>query len=316
MARFIKLKHSLLLFFCFFCVNGFAQFGDPREKFSLSAAVDGGTNTNYWLKSEHGERLAGGRIEHGVNVRVKSSVQLFSNKMFAVSLSPFYHFSNREFRTEWGAERLGFQLPSEHHHYGGSLMVTCNLLAWGKPLTLLGVGTGNFSQYGYENASGMVGGMVSVIRNRKTFLGIGAIYLLGTSVTWPLYPLIVYSHSFNDRWSLRCMETNNYLFYQASPKVKYSVGMELETDKFYFRPKTPNLPEKAVLSQVSERLGMFADIQATKDLLLNVGVGVNVPFYGRLRESGYTHNYMTLHDKVKPFVKMSVKYSLKKGQSQ
>ena len=291
--------------------KGWAQFGDPRERMSLSAAVDGGTNTDFtWRRSEHGERLAGGRMEQGVSVRVRSSVQLLSSKKVMLSLSPFYNFSNRKLCTEWGSERLNFTLPTEHHHYGGSLMLTYNLQAWGKPLTFIGVGTGNFSQYGYENASGMVGGMMAVTRNRSTFLGIGVIYLLGTSVTWPLYPLIIYSHKFDDRWSLSCMEAYNYLYYQVSPKVKCALGMELEADKFYFRPKTADLPKKAMLSQVSERVGLFADVQATKELTLSLGAGVDVPFHGRLRESGYNHNYMTLRGKTKPFVKMKAKFSL------
>lgn len=290
-----------------------AQLNDPSERFSLSATVDGCTNTNFtWRTSKKGDQLAGGRMEYGVNVHVRSNVQLLTTKTFAVSLAPFYNFSNREFRTVWGAERLGFELPDEHHHYGGTLSLTYNLKAFGKPLTLLGMGTGNFSQYGFENASGMLGGMVAITRNQRTFLGLGAIYLLGTSVTWPLYPLFVYSHKFDDRWSISCMETNNYLYYQASPKVRCALGMELETDKFYFRPKASDLPKKAMYSQVSERLGMFADVQATKEIALNFGVGMEVPFYGRLRESGYNHNYMTLRDHVKPFVKMRVKYSIRK----
>lgn len=310
-----RLRYVLWVWVCLWTMQVYAQFGDPREKFSLSATVDGGTNTNFTWKTEQGERLAGGRMVHGVHVRVKSSVQLVANKMFTLSVAPFYNFSNRELRTEWGADQLGFTMPTGHHHYGGTLTMTCNLMAFGKPLTLMGTGTGNFSQYGYENASGMVGGMFMLTRNQRTVLGVGAIYLLGTAVTWPLYPLIIYTHKFDDRWSVNCMEAYNYLYYQASPKVKYALGLELETDKLYFRPKLKDLPEKCMYSQVSERVGLFTDVQATKDLTLNVGVGMDVPFYGRLRESGYTHNYMILRDHVKPFAKMTVKYSLKRAPS-
>lgn len=307
------MKH-LLFYITFFSLSlsAHAQLGDPSEKFSLSAEVGGGTNTDFKWKSTSGDELAGGRMRHGVNVKVRSSVQLFRVKNLSASLSPFYNYSNQDPRVEWGAENLGFTLPPDHHHYGGTLTLNYQMKAFGKPLTLIGMGTGNFSQYGFENASGMLGGMVAITRNQRTFLGLGAIYLLGTSVTWPLYPLFVYSHKFDDRWSISCMETNNYLYYQASPKVRCALGMELETDKFYFRPKTSDLPKKAMYSQVSERLGMFADVQATKEIALNFGVGMEVPFYGRLRESGYNHNYMTLRDHVKPFVKMRVKYSIRK----
>ena len=302
----------LLFYITFFSLSIFAhaQLSDPREKFSLSAEVEGGTNTDFKWKSTSGDELAGGRMKHGVNVKVRSSVQLFRVKNLSASLSPFYNYSNQDPRVEWGAENLGFTLPPDHHHYGGTLTLNYQMKAFGKPLTLIGMGTGNFSQYGYENASGMLGGMVAITRNQRTYLGLGAIYLLGTSVSWPLYPLIVYTHRFDNHWSIQCMETNNYLYYQATPRMKYSVGMELDTYRLYFRPKTVGLPEKAVISQVSERFGLFADWQATRELSFNLGVGATVPFYGRLRRSGYRHNYMTLRDHVKPFVKMRVKYSL------
>lgn len=305
------MKH-LLFYITFFSLSlsAHAQLGDPREKFSLSAEVEGGTNTDFKWKSTSGDELAGGRMKHGVNVKVRSSVQLFRVKNLSASLSPFYNYSNQDPRVEWGAENLGFTLPPDHHHYGGTLTLNYQMKAFGKPLTLIGMGTGNFSQYGYENASGMLGGMVAITRNQRTYLGLGAIYLLGTSVSWPLYPLIVYTHRFDNHWSIQCMETNNYLYYQATPRMKYSVGMELDTYRLYFRPKTVGLPEKAVISQVSERFGLFADWQATRELSFNLGVGATVPFYGRLRRSGYRHNYMTLRDHVKPFVKMRVKYSL------
>lgn len=305
------MKH-LLFYITFFSLSlsAHAQLGDPREKFSLSAEVEGGTNTDFKWKSTSGDELAGGRMKHGVNVKVRSSVQLFRVKNLSASLSPFYNYSNQDPRVEWGAENLGFTLPFDHHHYGGTLTLNYQMKAFGKPLTLIGMGTGNFSQYGYENASGMLGGMVAITRNQRTYLGLGAIYLLGTSVSWPLYPLIVYTHRFDNHWSIQCMETNNYLYYQATPRMKYSVGMELDTYRLYFRPKTVGLPEKAVISQVSERFGLFADWQATRELSFNLGVGATVPFYGRLRRSGYRHNYMTLRDHVKPFVKMRVKYSL------
>ncbi len=153
--------------------------------------------------------------------------------------------------------------------------------------------------------------MFTLTRSRQTYLALGAVYLLGTSVVWPLYPMIIYSHRFNDRWSVNVMGVNNYLNYHVSPTLKYALGVELETSKYYSRPKVEGLPEKAQVSQLAVRPGVFADWQATKDITLNMGVGVTVPFYCRLQESGYNESYMNLKGKVNPFVSMRVKYSLK-----
>ncbi len=287
-----------------------AQMSDPREQFSITAAVSGSLNSDYSWEKPSGAAVADGRMKGDVNVRLHSNVSLFKIKNLSLSLAPFYHFSNQRLDTEWGAEPLAFSLPSTHHHFGGSLLANYHLQVGGKPLTLIGMGTGNFSQYGFESAQGLFGGMFSLIRNRNTHLGVGAVYLLGTAVAWPLFPLIVYSHRFNEQWSLNCMGINNFLYYHVSPTMKYSLGMELETSKLYFRPDVEGLPRKAQISQLSERLGVFADWQATKGMAFNVGMGVTVPFYCRLQESGYRDSYMNLKARVKPFVSVKVKYSI------
>ena len=305
------MQHSRL-FVAAFCgalfATAHAQLSDPREKFSISATVDGATNTDYYWDSHHGNRVEDGHMIHGVSAKVRANVKLAGNQKFSISVSPFYNFSNRELRPD--THNLLFDVPNEHHHYGGSLTANYNTKCFGKPLTLMGMSSGNFSQYGFEDASAMLGGFFSITRNQKTFLALGAIYLFGTSVSWPLYPMFIYTHKFDSHWSINCLETNNYLYYQASPTVKYALGMELETDKIYLRPKVKGLPEKAEISQVSERFGLFTDIQATKEIAMNFGIGVTVPFYGRLRESGHNYTYMKMYDHVKPFVKMRVKYSL------
>ncbi len=287
-----------------------AQMSDPRERFNIAATVIGGTNSNYTWEMPSGAYVADGRSKQDVVVHVRSSVQLAKIKALSVSLSPFYNFSSQRLDTEWGGAPLAFTLPSTHHHYGASLMLNYQLKAFGKPLTLMGMGTGNFSQYGYENASGFLGGMFTLTRSRQTYLGLGAIFLLGTAVVWPLYPMIVYSHRFNDHWSINCLGVNNYLYYHVSPTVKYSLGMELETNKYYFRPDVEGLPEKAQVSQLAERVGVFADWQTSKNISLNMGVGVTVPFYCRLQESGYNESYMNLKGRVKPFVSLKAKYSI------
>ncbi|MBQ8152401.1 MAG: hypothetical protein IJ069_01800 [Prevotella sp.] len=123
--------------------------------------------------------------------------------------------------------------------------------------------------------------------------------------------MIIYNHRFNDRWSISCMETNNYLYYHATPKLRCALGMEIVTEKMFLRPEKEGLPKKAEISALSERFGLFADLQATQELSLNMGLGITVPFYNRLRESGYNKTYMRMYDHVKPFVKLQLKYTIR-----
>ncbi|MBQ8152402.1 MAG: hypothetical protein IJ069_01805 [Prevotella sp.] len=39
------------------CMAAMAQLGDPRDKFSITATVDGATNTDYRWETEEGQLL-------------------------------------------------------------------------------------------------------------------------------------------------------------------------------------------------------------------------------------------------------------------
>ena len=291
-----------------------AQLADPREKLSITATVDGATNTDYRWETPGGQLLENGRLRQSISARLRANVKLWGNSRFAFSFTPFYNFSTRNLKANADGPQLQLPIPNASHHYGGGFTGTYNTQWLGKPFTLMAMITGNFSQYGYENFSAMGGAIFTITRSRTTYLALGGILLLGTSVSWPLYPMIVYSHRFNDRWSISCLETNNYLYYQASPKLRCALGMELATDKIYLRPDSKDLPRKAEISTLSERFGIFADLQAAQSLSLNFGLGVTVPFYSRLRESGYNKTYMRMYDHVKPFVKLQLKYSIQSGK--
>jgi len=306
-----KTKRTITLFLIL--IQGLvamAQLSDPREKLNITATVDGATNTDYRWENEDGQLLENGRLKQGVNAHIRASVKLLGSKRFSLSFNPFYNFSSRSMRANALGPQLQLPIPDAHHHYGAGFTGTYNTQWLGKPFTLMAIVSGNFSQYGYESPSAMAGAIFTITRNRTTYLALGGIFLLGTSVSWPLYPLIIYNHRFNDRWSINILETNNYLYYQATPKLRCALGMEIVTDKFYLRPDRKDLPRKVEISELSERFGIFADLQAAKGLSFNFGLGITVPFYNRLRESGYNKTYMRMYDHVKPFVKLQLKYSI------
>ena len=256
-----------------------AQLSDPREKLSLTATVDGSTNTDYHWETGDGQLLENGRLRQDINARLRANVKLIGSRRFSLTLNPFYNFSTRSLKTDALGPQLQLPIPDAHHNFGAGFTGLYNTQWLGKPFTLMAIVSGTFSQYGYENPSAMAGAMFTITRNRSTYLALGGIYLLGTSVAWPLYPLFIYTHRFGNRWSLNFMETNNYLYYQASPKLRYALGMELVTDKIFLRPDRKDLPQKVEISELSERFGLFTDIQASKELSVNLGLGVTVPFY-------------------------------------
>lgn len=309
----VKLWMIALLILC--RAVAYAQFslGNPKEAFSLSATVDGVANSDYTWDTDEREDVADGRMKRQMNVRLRSSVKLLSGLMGNISLAPFYNYSTLRLQTNWQGEAPMLHFPDEHHHYGATLSGSMNLLLGsrehGKPLTLMGTVTPNFSENGFEHVSGILGAMVHVTRSSKTYLGLGAVYIYGSSGWWPLWPLVVYRHQFDNRWSVGGMAVNWMLNYQHSPKVKFSLGTELYVNKIYFRPDNDQLPRKALYDLVSERIGLFASWQATKALSMELSTGINYPFYGRVRDISHPHIYMKLHADSKPYAQMKISYS-------
>ena len=57
-----------------------AQLTDPRDRLSITATVDGATNTDYRWKTEKGQLLEDGRLQQGVNARVRANVKLVGDQ--------------------------------------------------------------------------------------------------------------------------------------------------------------------------------------------------------------------------------------------
>lgn len=165
------------------CLGMMAQMSDPREKLSITATVDGNTNSEYYWETEDGQRQESGKLRQGINARLKANVKHIGHKRFSLTLNSFYNFSTRSLKADVLGPQLQLPIPDAHHHYGAGFTGAYNTRWLGKPFTLMAIVSGNFSQYGYENPSAIAGAMFTITRTPKTYLALGGIYLLGTSAS-------------------------------------------------------------------------------------------------------------------------------------
>ena len=138
--RHSRLYMALLCWIVFATIH--AQLSDPREKLSISATIDGATNTDYYWNSNNERHIENGRLKHGINAKVRANLKLLGNQKFSLSISPFYNFSNRELCPDTPTPL--FNVPTKHHHYGGSLTGNYNTMCFGKPLSFMAIASGNF----------------------------------------------------------------------------------------------------------------------------------------------------------------------------
>ena len=96
-------------------------------------------------------------------------------------------------------------------------------------------------------AQEMSGG-VSAMTLASSF-GIGMIGLINTTSPWPVFPMLVYRHRFDKRWSMEIMPPQFRLTCAVNPSNRIMAGLTIDGDRFYVTPRNPRLPKACLYSK-------------------------------------------------------------------
>ena len=96
-------------------------------------------------------------------------------------------------------------------------------------------------------AQEMSGG-VSAMTLASSF-GIGMIGLINTTSPWPVFPMRVYRHRFDKRWSMEIMPPQFRLTCAVNPSNRITAGLAIDGDRFYVAPRNPQLPKACLYSK-------------------------------------------------------------------
>ena len=96
-------------------------------------------------------------------------------------------------------------------------------------------------------AQEMSGG-VSAMTLASSF-GIGMIGLINTTSPWPVFPMLVYRHRFDKRWSMEIMPPQFRLTCAVNPSNRITAGLTIDGDRFYGTPRNPQLPKACLYSK-------------------------------------------------------------------
>lgn len=96
-------------------------------------------------------------------------------------------------------------------------------------------------------AQEMSGG-VSAMTLASSF-GIGMIGLINTTSPWPVFPMLVYRHRFDKRWSMKIMPPQFRLTCAVNPSNRITAGLAIDGDRFYVTPRNPQLPKACLYSK-------------------------------------------------------------------
>ena len=90
---------------------------------------------------------------------------------------------------------------------------------------------------------------VSVGADEASSFGIGMIGLINTTSPWPVFPMLVYRHRFDKRWSMEIMSPQFRLTCAVNPSNRITAGLAIDGDRFYVTPRNPQLPKACLYSK-------------------------------------------------------------------
>ena len=82
-------------------------------------------------------------------------------------------------------------------------------------------------------------GGVSAMTEASSF-GIGMIGLINTTSPWPVFPMLVYRHRFDKRWSMEIMPPQFRLTCAVNPSNRITAGLTIG-DRFYVTLRNPKV---------------------------------------------------------------------------
>ena len=71
--------------------------------------------------------------------------------------------------------------------------------------------------------------------------GIGMIGLINTTSPWSVFPMLVYRHRFDKRWSMEIMPPQFRLTCAVNPSNRITAGLTIDGDRFYVTLRNPKV---------------------------------------------------------------------------
>ena len=79
--------------------------------------------------------------------------------------------------------------------------------------------------------------------------GVSTVTVSNTTSPWPVFPMLVYRHRFDKRWSMEIMSPQFRLTCAVNPSNRITAGLAIDGDRFYVTPRNPQLPKACLYSK-------------------------------------------------------------------
>lgn len=215
----------------------------------VSVGAEVQTNSDYEISCQ--ERVVEkGRLRNGYKTDLQFSVSLLASRHWRISAGGYYKLYGSTFDGS-GFVDDDFRIDMGDTHHLAGLRVNGLYVGrlFGRPFTAFSHLLAERYEYGFGRATGFAVGIVQLAQTEASSFGIGMIGLINTTSPWPVFPMLVYRHRFDKRWSMEIMPPQFRLTCAVNPSNRITAGLTIDGDRFYVTPRNPQLPKVCLYSK-------------------------------------------------------------------
>ncbi|MBQ8672765.1 MAG: hypothetical protein IJ511_01715 [Bacteroides sp.] len=308
-------KNLLLSLFC--CLILLLQAAEPVDSLqtthksastprhlSLSAELAMRPGGDYRVEQE-GESVELGRNDLYTKASVRASMPIYQNGSTLISSSLRYTHIHQHFNPEVQLLDYGFGATA-HHIFAANIMGMGKVKLGRKSLMLMGMVSGECSQYGLERWTAIGTAVLMLKETRRTQFGIGVLGMVNTLSKIPVFPFFTYRHTFNEQWMVNLVLPNLQVRYTLSPSDFISLGMSIDADHYFIHPNTKGLPDRVRYSRCVQNFGPIFEHRFASGLSLTVDMGLSMLMADRVHKSGGSTKIAEVHEKAVPYGKVTI----------
>ncbi len=252
-----------------------------------------------------------GSFTDAFRTSLQLSMPVHKSKMGIITLGGFYDFHNIEFiprRTDENSWHPN--MGHKHHTWGLQSTYILTSRLWDKQFTGMANIKGEFSEEGAERITGIAVGTLQIRKTEHSSLGVGAVLLVNTSSPWPLFPIVVYHHQFDKKWSLNLMLPQLYINYRISQKDKFAAGLSIFGEHFYVTPNHKELPTTCLYSRSNFRPEVVYEHNINDLTKFFIKSGATICINSRLYSSGGNTKYVNISQNPSIFLQIGLSYGI------
>lgn len=224
--------------------------------------------------------------------RAALTVPFFRARYLTLSGSCRYTFVDQDLddKTEMNdASAIG--LSGSHHLIVAGVGAYSRIKIGDSSVNLFGHLMADFSRWGYENATGILAGVLMLKESRYDAFGIGVVGLIHSASDWPIFPMITWRKQLNRRTVLDVTLPNVKVHYYANEAMKCSAGMDIDYDRIYFRPHRDELPRTCRYSHTMMKFGGEWEWKPASSITLRMAAGTKIKLKSEVATTDGRHDY-------------------------